>query len=233
MKLLFTLLANLITSFFQKNQPDPVEDETSTGDLENPMPTPFIQKVTVDIVKQVFTFTPRKNIEDNLHLILDALKKKNLDDKDMLCYVLATIFVENDKFKATAEQPSKWSTKSKKPPYDFSNYIGKGGNRIGTNDHEKYRGSGFLQLTLFQNYEYYDKKLGLDGGLLEQGYVAGCVPEIAAAILAEYIKDREDKIRYFLKKRDFKEARKLVNGPAALHWEKFKEAYIKFENLLS
>lgn len=187
--------------------------------------------VTPELVKKVFIYTPLKNIEEGLPLILHALEKQKLLDKGMILYALSTLFVENDKFTSSAEVPSKWSTKGGNPPYDFSNYVGKGGNK-NIEEASLYRGAGYIQLTLKENYTYMDKKLELDGGLIKQGYKAACVPQIAAAIMAQYLKDRESQIRDAIDQRDFLKMRKIVNGPACLHWEKFRTTYLKFERLI-
>lgn len=191
-----------------------------------------LSKEFMDAVKkQVFPYTPIKNIYENWPLIVEALDRRCILDKDFVCYSLATILVENSKFTSIKEVPSKWSTKNKQKPYDFSNYLNKGGNKT-LSDCEKYRGSGYLQLTLKNNFIDMDKKLKLDGGLVEQGWKAAIVPQIAAAIFAQYMFDREDKARAAFIKKDYATLRKLVNGPAMLHLDKFTKAYQKVEKIL-
>lgn len=198
----------------------------------------IIEKVKIEdiltpqvVKKEVFTFTALKNIEEILPIIYEYFGNRGLLYKEMICYGLATLFVENDRFYPIAERPSKWSTKGGKPPYDFSNYIGKLGN-LTKEDAELYRGTGLIQLTGKSNYQLYDKKLNLDGELVRQGYVAGNEKHIACAIFAEFLKDREGKIILALQKRDFKLARSYVNGRVSLHWERMKEAYEKLEAVL-
>lgn len=231
---------NLISSLFNlvkgigviNNRSKDVIPEEEKEVIE-PIPDPLLDILTPTVIKkELFSFTPIQNIEENWPLVYQALKAYNLHDTEMVCYVLATIVVETDKFKPIAEQPSKWSTKTGKPPYDFSNYLGKLGN-TNLEMASLYRGSGFLQLTGYDNYKYMDAKLNLDGGLIKDGYIAGNEPHIASYILAQFIKDREPKIRNALSKRDFKLARTYVNGKAALHYQKLQEAYEKLEKLLS
>lgn len=198
----------------------PELDEVPSG----PFPTPKQLK------NHLFLYTRLVDIETYWPILYNALKVEGLEDKQFLCYALATLYVENDKFKPLAETPSKYSTKSGTKPYDFSNYVGKGGNKT-LEEASLYRGSGFIQLTLKENYAYFDKKLDLDGGLLEQGYVAANEPHIAAHIFAVFLKDREAKIRAALDVSDFRKARTYVNGKAALHWEKLEVAYRKLESL--
>ena len=208
-----------------------VIDVPPDQDME-PTTTTIIDKVTPELVKKVFIYTPLKNIQDNLPLILHALDTRGLGDKEMICYALATLYVENSSFLPLVEKPSKYSDGDglANPKYDFSHYIGKGGNKNLT-EANLYRGAGYLQLTLKENYEDMDKKLGLDGGLIAAGYVAASESQLAAAIMAQFLLDREVEIRTEIKKRDFLVMRQTINGPKGLHWQEFKDAYIKLETL--
>jgi hypothetical protein len=182
---------------------------------------------------QVFPYTPISDISNNWPLIVEALEKQGLLNKDMVCYVLATVLVENDKFKPILERPSRYSTKSGKPPYDFSKYDthpGLGNTKPG--DGSFYRGAGFIQLTGRANYTDMDSKLGLDGGLIEHGAVAANQPNIAAAILAQYFKDREARVNPALETRNFVTLRRIVNG-GTMHLGKFQDGFIKVESILS
>jgi hypothetical protein len=187
---------------------------------------------TPELVRNLFKFTHKDDIECNLPLILSALKVRGLDDSPMINYTLATLFVENDKFVPLNERPSKWSTKGGQPPFDFSNYEGRQdlGN-VQQGDGAKYRGRGYIQITGRYNYTVYDRKLNLDGGLVANPEFAN-QPNIAAAILAQYLKDRETRIRQGLNCRDFIDLRRVVNGRAALHWEKFRDAFLLLEALV-
>lgn len=194
----------------------------------------ILTKLTPEVLKKnLFKFTPLSNIQENLPLIYKELEKRNLLTKDMVIYSLATLYVENDKFKPISEIPSKWSTKNGQKPYDFSNYIGKMGNKT-LEDASLYRGSGLIQLTLKGNYELYDKLLGLQGKLIKEGYKLGNDPAIAAKVFAEYLKQNEQAIKKALLTKDyFKDDRQVVNGPKALHWEKYKDAHLILERVLA
>lgn len=182
------------------------------------------------VKKELFPFTPLANIEEHLPLILEALKSNDLGDAEMVCYVLATMVVENDKFKPIQEVASKYSTKNGKQPYDFSAYEGrKDLGNTKTGDGAAFRGRGFIQITGRYNYSDYDKKLNLDGGLLEHPEAAN-EPHIASAILSQYMKDREARIRKAIDKSDYVTLRKIVNG-GTIHLDKFKDAYIKARGL--
>lgn len=223
---IINVIPNLVKNLSKKS---PQRAENKQEMPKTPPKIKDIEKYTTDIVRKVFRFTNRADIDRYLPLILQALDVRGLGDTDMINYALATLFVENDRFTPISERPSRWSTRGGTPPFDFSNYEGRrdlGNTQPG--DGERFRGRGFIQITGRYNYQDYDRKLNLDGGLVASPESAN-QPNIAAAILAQYIKDRETRIRNAMEKRDFIEMRRVVNGRAALHWEKFKEAFLTLE----
>jgi len=176
--------------------------------------------------KHLFPFTQLSNIEEHLPLILDALEKKSICDKDMICYVLATVVVECDVFKPVQETASKWSTKSGVKPFDFSKYDGRkdlGNTQAG--DGASFKGRGMIQLTGRANYTVMDKKLKLDGEMIKNPDYA-LIPQISAAVLAQYFEDREASIRTAITTSNYSKLRKIVNG-GTIHLDKFTEAYKK------
>ena len=184
-------------------------------------------KYTPEVLKtKLFKFTSLENIKINWPLLLTELEKRDLLDKEMLLYSLATIYVECDIFKPVAEGISKWNT-DKEP---FDKYIGKLGN-INLTMAQLYRGSGMIQCTGYVNYKHFDDILNLKGKLIKDGYIYGKEPLISASIFAEYMDERKDGIRTALNIRDFKKARSYVNGNYALHWEKLKTAYEILETI--
>lgn len=234
MRNIFGTLIGLVQQALIKKNTAPVDpSEDIIPDIQPPV---VEKKSLLDtfepeiIKKELFPFTPLNNIKEHWPLVVEALERRDIADPEMLCYVLATIAVENDKFKPLDEKPSKWSTKSGKPPYDFSKYEGRAdlGN-INPGDGSKFFGRGLIQITGRYNYSVYDKKLKLDGGLLEYPEAAN-QPNIAAAILAEYFEDRMDKIRPALATNDYAKLRRIVNG-GTIHLDKFTEAYKKARSL--
>lgn len=221
----------------------PEKSENNTFNLEeesidkNPFPIDIDSdiefKLTPEILKEkLFKYTPLENIKKNLPIVLQAMQNRQILDITMVCYTIATIYVENDLFYPQNEKPSRWSTKNKKKPYDFSNYEGrKDLGNTNPGDGELFKGRGLLQITGRTNYAYYDSKLKLEGLLLINPEMAN-EEHISAVILVEYIKDRETNIREALNKKDFKLARSFINGKSALHWEKLKTAYEELEKLL-
>ncbi|MFA6089820.1 MAG: peptidoglycan-binding protein, partial [Candidatus Woesearchaeota archaeon] len=81
----------------------------------------------------------------------------------------------------------------------------------GNGDGDKFKGRGFVQLTGRANYTKYSKSLGLDTQLVKNPDLAND-PEIAAKILASFLKDKERRIKEALLEGDLRLARRLVNG---------------------
>lgn len=228
----------IIVSFLSKKIPNgrtlvKITKEDDPISVENTFKEYLISDEFIGQLRsQVFPFTPIKNIKDNWPLVVEALDIRDLLFKDMVIYTLATILVENDKFKPVKEVASKYSTLNGKPPYNFSKYDvhpNLGNTKPGDGAH--FRGAGLIQITGRANYTHMDKVLGLEGGLIEHGADAANQAKIAAAILAQYFKDREERILKALDLRDFPNLRRIVNG-GTMHLDKFKDAFLKVEKLL-
>ena len=160
--------------------------------------------LTVSEVRKVFIYTPKGNIEKYLPFINLSLGKYQITEPLLVRYILCTVYAECQPFKPLIEKPHKFNTKVE--PFDL--YIGKGGN-LNQKMAEAYLGRGFIQLTTFNNYRDYSKKLGID--LIADPDLAAD-PKIAADILVLFIKERMGKILPALKAGEFIKARKQVNG---------------------
>ena len=95
---------------------------------------------------------------------------------------------------------------------------------------ELYKGRGFIQLTGRSNYVRYAALAGAPQ-IVSHPEKAG-EPHIAARILAAYILHSCHRILSDLDRGDFRAARAVVNGPRALHHERFTEAYKKGEHAM-
>lgn len=84
-------------------------------------------------------------------------------------------------------------------------------------DGARYHGRGYIQLTGRANYRHYGEKLGLP---LEQNPDLALQPEIAARILAEYMKERG--IPQIAARGDWQGVRKAVNG-GLNGWDRFSQ----------
>lgn len=165
-------------------------------------------RVTVGAVATIFHDAPVKNIERHLPHVLKALDEAELGDRDMVLMALATIRAETAGFQPISEYPSKYNTVPGGVPfalYDGREDLG----NIAFGDGAKYKGRGFIQLTGRANYEKYGLKI--EAGLYGNPELAND-PEIAAKILAAFLKDKEQGIRQAIRRNDLKAARKLVNG---------------------
>jgi hypothetical protein len=170
--------------------------------------------ITPEIVQKLMPQAPLKNIQKYLPGIMEALKRHQLNDKDMFLMAIGTINVETGIFKPLDEYISKYNTPPGGEPYSKYDFRQDLGNNA-EGDGSKYKGRGFIQLTGKYNYKNYGKLItklwGRDILLAAQPELAND-PEIAAEILVLFLKDRETKIRTALNNEDYTTARKLVNG---------------------
>lgn len=165
---------------------------------------------TVDAVSQMFYDAPRRNIEKYLPAVLTSLEKLGLCDRQMILMALSTIRAESAGFAPISEFKSKYNTTPGKHAfnrYDFRSDIGNGA----VGDGAKYKGRGFIQLTGKANYRTYSERLGLGDRLLNNPDLANDA-EIAADILACFLKDKEASIRQDLASGNLRAARRRVNG---------------------
>ncbi|MBD1918579.1 MULTISPECIES: peptidoglycan-binding protein [Cyanophyceae] len=165
----------------------------------------------VDLVAQIFQGTPRANIETYLPPVLRALEKVGLGDRDMVLMALGTIRAETGSFVPISEYQSKWNTEDGGRPfgkYDFR-LEDLGNNAVG--DGDKYKGRGFVQLTGKHNYGKFSAELGLGDRLLNEPDLAND-PQIAADLLALFLKSKESPTRVALARKDYAKARRFVNG---------------------
>lgn len=181
-----------------------------------------VAHVTVTVVSKMFPSTPVDNIENNLPFVLDALAKATLVDKPMVLMALATIRAETESFKPISEGRSKYNTSPGGPPFDLYDNRKDLGNH-GPDDGHRYKGRGFIQLTGRYNYRKYGQAIGL-GDLLIDDPDLGNDPNIAARLLAGFLKDKEMAIKESLLHKDLSSARRLVNG-GRHGMARFKDAF--------
>jgi putative chitinase len=132
----------------------------------------------------------------------------------MLQYALATINAEASRFSPVSEGVKRGTgqeantTPNGHPfdKYDYRTHLGNNGEGQGA----LYKGRGFIQLTGKDNYKNYGKAIG-HPELIDNPDLA-TDPTIAGLLFAQYIKDRERKIRGAIDAGDFRSARRQVNG---------------------
>jgi peptidoglycan L-alanyl-D-glutamate endopeptidase CwlK len=191
---------------------------------------PTIERFTSNVVRQIFSpQTPLKNINLHLPVVLQAMREAGMAEKDMLLMALATIRVETEGFEPISEFRSKFNTSPTGHPFDLYDNRKDLGNQ-GTPDGERFKGRGFIQLTGRANYEKHGAAIGLGTKLIEDPDLAND-PLIAARLLANFLKAKERAIKEALLDRNFKLARRLVNG-GSHGLDKFKNTFLKGERLI-
>lgn len=179
--------------------------------LENPPPAvSVIPGVTVATVGKMFPATPKANIEKHLPVVLNALIAPKLDDKPMVLMALATIRAETESFRPINEGLSRFNTSPGGKPFDLYDNRRDLGNQ-GPPDGDSFKGRGFIQLTGRSNYAVHGAKIGLGDQLIKNPDLAN-EPEIAAKLLASFLKNKEIDIKHALLVGDLATARRLVNG---------------------
>ena len=171
--------------------------------------TPSVS-VTVAQVAKMFPGVRLVNIQNNLPFVMDALTAADLGDKDMVLMALATISVETGNFTPLSERQSKFNTPPGGPPFAKYDHRADLGNQ-GPPDGKNFRGRGYIQLTGRSNYQIHGAAIGLGNQLVTNPAMAN-QPDIAAKLLASFLKSKEKKIRRALADNDLKTARQLVNG---------------------
>jgi putative chitinase len=166
--------------------------------------------VTVSEVAKMFPGVPTGNIQTNLPFVLSALTAAALGDKDMVLMALATIRAETGNFTPLSEFQSKFNTAPGGAPfglYDKRHDLGNQGPPDGAN----FKGRGYIQLTGRSNYQVHGAAIGLGNQLITNPSLAN-QPDIAAKLLASFLKSKEAQIRSALAQNNLARARKLVNG---------------------
>ena len=184
----------------------PTLDALGSVPEEPPLAIPAF---TVAIAAKMFPEVHLGTIKAHLPRVLDAMAAANLKDNPIVLCALATIRAETAGFVPISEFISRFNTSPGGHPFDLYDNRKDLGNR-GVPDGASYKGRGFVQLTGRANYEEFGPKVD-EPDLVNQPDRAND-PQVAAKILAAFIKSKAAKIRTALADDDFKAARRLVNG---------------------
>jgi peptidoglycan L-alanyl-D-glutamate endopeptidase CwlK len=166
--------------------------------------------VTADLLAPLFPGTPRVNIQFHLPFVLNSPLDAQLADKSMVSMALGTIRAETASFQPIDEFESPYNTRPGGPPFALYDDRTDLGNQ-GPTDGADFKGRGFVQLTGRANYTHFSSVLGLGTQLVDNPDLAND-PDIAAQLLAAFLKDKEDRVRSALAANDLPTARRLVNG---------------------
>ncbi len=199
------------------------------GLLEAPAIPSVLPGVTVQMVSHMFPGTPVRNIERHLPSVLEALVEPKLTEKSMVLMALATIRAETAAFLPIDEGRSRFNTSPHGHAFDLYDNRRDLGN-MGQPDGARYRGRGFIQLTGRANYVEHGNAIG-EPGLVDNPERANS-PDIAARLLASFIKSKELRIKDALLVGDLARARRLVNG-GSHGLAEFTEAYRTGQRLIA
>jgi len=188
-----------------------------------------IPGVTVEIVSQMFPSTLVRNIQQNLPVVLQALVAPQLTEKKLVLMALATIRAETEGFLPISEFQSRFNTSLGGHPFDLYDNRKDLGNQ-GPPDGASYKGRGFIQLTGRTNYQVHGTAIGLGNQLVQNPDLANDA-EIAARLLASFLKNKEGLIKQALLADDLATARRLVNG-GTHGLDAFTNAYRTGERLI-
>jgi len=161
-------------------------------------------------VSKMFPGVPLSNIETNLPFVMDALNAAGLGDKNMVLMALATIRAETGNFTPLSEFQSKFNTPPGGPPFSLYDNRTDLGNQ-GPPDGANFKGRGYIQLTGRTNYQIHGAAIGMGDQLITNPASAN-QPDIAAKLLASFLKSHETTIRNALATNNMAAARKAVNG---------------------
>jgi peptidoglycan L-alanyl-D-glutamate endopeptidase CwlK len=189
-----------------------------------------LDQVTPRLVSQMFPQTPVDHIKDNLQALLDALDAAGLGDKAMVLMALATIRAETESFLPISEGKSRFNTSPGGKPFDLYDSRKDLGNQ-GASDGADFCGRGFIQLTGRTNYAQCGQMIGLGDQLVHKPELAN-QPDIAARLLAAFLKAKERQIKEALLAGDLRTARKLVNG-GSHGLDSFVDAYNRGDPLIT
>ena len=167
-----------------------------------------IENITAELIAPIFPDVPPGNIQTNLPYVLNALQAANLCDKPIILMALATIRAETPSFLPIGEFQSPLNTSPGGHAFDLYDFKASLGNQ-GPPDGANFRGRGFIQLTGRANYELYGQVIGQ--ALVDKPLLAH-EPEIAAKLLASFLKAHETALRTALSAKDLPAARRIVNG---------------------
>jgi putative chitinase len=187
-------------------------------------------RMTPEIVSQMFPGARIANIRQHLPPVLGALDALTLGDKGMVLTALGTIRAETAGFVPISEGISRFNTSAGSHPFNLYDNRADLGNR-GRPDGATFKGRGFVQLTGRDNYTRLSAQLGLGNRLVMNPELAND-PQIAADLLARFLKNKEAGIRRALANDDLMTARRLVNG-GSHGLQQFIEAFRTGERLIN
>lgn len=184
--------------------------QAALGTQRIPIPKPSGGRTFALTPMQIGTIcgSPGANVEQHWPGLQKALAECGMDDHSCMVAAVATIGTEVPSFLPINEYGGNaYFTKMYEGRKDLGN--------TQPGDGARYHGRGYIQLTGRANYRAYGQKLGLP---LEQNPDLALQPDVAARILARYMKDRG--IDKLAEQGDWQGVRRAVNG-GLNGWDRF------------
>jgi len=158
-----------------------------------------LDKLTPATVKACWPTASAEAVEQNLPIVKAALKEFGLSDRNMVIAAMAVMRINSTNFAPFIE-----------PESIARRYEGRadmGNTEPG--DGVKFKGRGFIGLTGKANYALYGKQLGID---LLQDPDAANKPDIAARLMAAFLKRTAVAMRSAISEKDYNRALRLITG---------------------
>ena len=163
--------------------------------------------ITTETARKIFPSALPENLDKYLPQVASAADSSRAD-RTLFVLALATIRAETEVFVPLCEQPLRWNTSHNGKRFDLYDHRRDLGNQ-GPPDGERFRGRGYVQLTGRANYARLGPAVKLD---LIASPDDAALAEPAAAILFQFLNEKQDELRRFAKSGDLGSARRLVNG---------------------
>ena len=215
-----------LVSIFGHHAPIATRDHNSPGEAPVSIETavshnsPVDGDINIDLVKHMFPERSWENIDRYAPTVIDSLRSQGINDPRMLVVALSTIRAESEGFTPIDEKVGR--SNSETVPYDHYEHRRILGNTE-DGDGARFRGRGFIQLTGRYNYQHIGGQIGVD--LVNHPEMANS-PDVAAKVLAQFIKNHEPAIRDALDQNDLAAARRLVAG-SIFGLSRFSDAFHK------
>lgn len=186
-----------------------------------------LEKFTSDFVIGLLPYANKTYVSRYWPVVYMALDERGLDREEMMLMALATISAEAGDFDiAVREYVSRWNTsdEGKATGHYFDLYDSRTdlGNK-GKPDGWRYRGGGAIQLTGRYNFAAAGKEIGVP---LEDKPELIEHPIVSARALAYFLGSKERQISDALSEKDYKRARRLVNG-GSHGLDSFQSTYVR------
>ena len=192
----------------------------------------YVDKLSVDVVKEAFPGVKVEFISKHLPFLKVAMKEFHLSSPELIAATLAIIKTETTGFVPISEAMSSFNTQN--TPFDryepgTSSAASLGNKEPG--DGPKFKGRGFVQITGRNNYAKMDELLGLGSRLIESPDDMND-PDVAARVLCAFVATKQAQISTASQSGDMASMRRAITGGTHGVAE-FTQAYVTIMSSLS